>query len=199
LGRGGKGATAGRGRKGYGARSHKARPVPAFAGGQTSIVKAFRKYGHQQKQAIQEQQLRLRPLRLDQLQHWIDRGRIDPTKPITLKEIAETKVAGKLVDGCTLVGHGATALKQPVHLQVTRATPFAIEHIEKMGGSVTTVYSDKSIIHALLNPSRYAFIPKEFIPTDARLLRRYSDPVKRGFLANRVTGDKVKQLIEDVD
>lgn len=31
------------------------------------------------------------PLNLDRLQHWIDRGLIDPTKPVTMKELHETK------------------------------------------------------------------------------------------------------------
>lgn len=31
------------------------------------------------------------PLNLDKLQSWIDKGRIDPSKPITLKELVESR------------------------------------------------------------------------------------------------------------
>lgn len=31
------------------------------------------------------------PLNLDKLQSWIDKGRIDPLKPITLKELVESR------------------------------------------------------------------------------------------------------------
>ncbi len=43
--RNGKGKTAGRGMKGYKARSSKARAVPGFEGGQTGILKASPKFG----------------------------------------------------------------------------------------------------------------------------------------------------------
>lgn len=51
LGRGGHLATAGRGRKGWKARHGKNRIIPAFAGGQTTILKAFRKFGIQHRAA----------------------------------------------------------------------------------------------------------------------------------------------------
>lgn len=31
------------------------------------------------------------PLNLDKLQSWIDKGRINPSKPITLKELVESR------------------------------------------------------------------------------------------------------------
>ncbi len=46
-GRGGKTKRGGRGNKGYKARNAKSSRVPAFAGGQTRIVKAFPKFGRQ--------------------------------------------------------------------------------------------------------------------------------------------------------
>ena len=43
-------------------------------------------------------------LNIGKLQRYIDLGRIDPTKKITLKEISESGVCGKLRDGVKLLG-----------------------------------------------------------------------------------------------
>jgi hypothetical protein len=34
--------------------------------------------------------------KLDKIQHWIDRGRLDPSKEIGVKEMAKSGVAGKV-------------------------------------------------------------------------------------------------------
>lgn len=44
------------------------------------------------------------PLNLDRLQHWIDRGLIDPSKPITMKELFETRCVHGIKDGVKLLG-----------------------------------------------------------------------------------------------
>ena len=43
------------------------------------------------------------PLNLDRLQHWIDRGLIDPTKPITMKELFETRCVHGIKHGVKLL------------------------------------------------------------------------------------------------
>ena len=53
LGRGqanGKGKRGGRGNKGYKARNHRAFPTPGFEGGQSGLIKALPKIGHQAQQ-----------------------------------------------------------------------------------------------------------------------------------------------------
>lgn len=44
------------------------------------------------------------PFNLDRLQHWIDRGLIDPSKPITMKELFETRCVHGIKDGVKLLG-----------------------------------------------------------------------------------------------
>jgi len=46
----------------------------------------------------------LAPLGLEKLQHWIDTGRIDASKVITMKTLVDSGVVGKIKDGVTLVG-----------------------------------------------------------------------------------------------
>lgn len=49
-------------------------------------------------------------------------------------------------DGIKLLGRGATELKQPIHIVVSRASQSAIEAVEAAGGTVTTrFYTQKAI------------------------------------------------------
>lgn len=44
------------------------------------------------------------PLNLSTLQTWIDQGRIDPTQPITMKELVDSNAVGSIKDGVLLLG-----------------------------------------------------------------------------------------------
>ena len=63
------------------------------------------------------------PLNLDRLQHWIDRGLIDPTQPITMKELFETRCVHGIKDGVKLLGDVrnllSSRLQYPASLQLT--------------------------------------------------------------------------------
>lgn len=81
----GKGKTSGRGQKGQ----HAHGKVPAgFEGGQTpqSITNPERGRGK-----YNPFQVEMSPINLDRIQSWIDQGRLDPTKPITMKELAKSR------------------------------------------------------------------------------------------------------------
>ena len=80
------------------------------------------------------------PVNLDTIQSWIDQGRINPTKPITLKELSSSRAIHVVKDGVKLLARGATALTTSVHLVVSRASQSAIAAVEALGGSVTTRY-----------------------------------------------------------
>lgn len=43
------------------------------------------------------------PLNLDRLQQWIDQGRIDPSKPITMKELHQSRCLHGVKDGVKLL------------------------------------------------------------------------------------------------
>jgi large subunit ribosomal protein L15 len=45
------------------------------------------------------------PLNLDKLQSWIDQGRLDPTKLITIKELNESGCVTRVKDGVKLLGN----------------------------------------------------------------------------------------------
>lgn len=44
------------------------------------------------------------PLNLERLQHWIDKGLIDPTQPITMRELYETRCVHGVHDGVKILG-----------------------------------------------------------------------------------------------
>lgn len=50
--------------------------------------------------------LDLAPANLDRIQEWIDQGRIDPTKPITVRELAQSKCIHSPKEGVKLLARG---------------------------------------------------------------------------------------------
>ncbi len=105
------------------------------------------------------------PVNLDRIQSWIDQGRIDPKKPITLKELVETRCIHGIKDGVKLLARGKEDLKTPINILVSRASATAIEAIEAVGGTVTTRYYTKHAIKRLLKgESESSFVPLEMAP-----------------------------------
>jgi large subunit ribosomal protein L15 len=101
LGRGrgsGLGKTCGRGHKGQKARSGNGKPRLGFEGGQTPLHKLAPKRGF-----TNVHQYDLKPIRLNRIQHWINMGRLDPTKPITMKELIDSKCIHRMKDGVKLL------------------------------------------------------------------------------------------------
>ncbi|KAK0878207.1 YmL10 [Friedmanniomyces endolithicus] len=136
VGRGpssGYGKTSGRGHKGQ--KQHG--KVPAgFNGGQTPdwVVSGTR--GEKQHFTTQ-----LSPINLNRIQHFLNAERLDPTQPITLRELARSRcLHGVARDGVKLLARGKEELTSAVHLVISRASKEAIAAVEKAGGSVTTRY-----------------------------------------------------------
>ncbi|KAI9742090.1 MAG: YmL10 [Cirrosporium novae-zelandiae] len=201
LGRGpssGKGKTSGRGQKGQKARSK----VPVgFNGGQTPDEVVHGTRGFENRFSAE-----LSPVNLDRIHDWITQGRIDPTKPITLKELVKSRcIHGVKKDGVKLLARGANQLQlPPLHIVVSRASGSAISAIETAGGSVTTRYytgpSIKRILKGETDPIFSRLFPEKpglGIPTQKfryRLpdpagrkdIEYYRDPTHRGYLSHTV-------------
>ncbi|GBD45076.1 50S ribosomal protein L15 [bacterium HR40] len=130
VGRGigsGLGKTAGRGTKGQKARSGGAKRT--FEGGQMPIHRRLPKRGFKNPfKAVYAE------LNLDRLQQAIDKGRIDPTKPIDGPTLVAAGVVRRLYDGVRLLGRGE--LRQPVTIEVAGASARAIAQVEAAGGRV---------------------------------------------------------------
>ncbi|CBF88155.1 hypothetical protein AN1095.2 [Aspergillus nidulans FGSC A4] len=97
----GKGKTSGRGHKGQGQHGK----VPAgFNGGQTPDIVVHGERGFKNIFSLD-----LAPANLDRIQEWIDQGRIDPTKPITVRELAKSRCIHNPKDGVKLLARGVNA------------------------------------------------------------------------------------------
>ncbi|KZZ86813.1 50S ribosomal subunit protein L15 [Ascosphaera apis ARSEF 7405] len=139
----GKGKTSGRGHKGQ--KQHG--KVPAgFQGGQTPIEVVKGKRGFENIFAPD-----MATVNLDRLQSWIDMGRIDPSKPITVRELFHSRCIHSVKDGVKLLASGGReALKQPVQIVVSRASQQAIEAVEAAGGTIVTRYYTDTAIRRII-------------------------------------------------
>jgi len=153
------------------------------------------------------------PINLDRIQSWIDQGRLDPAKPITLKELVESRCIHGIKDGVKLLARGKDALKTPINILVSRASTTAIKAIEALGGTVTTrFYTKHSIKRLLKGESESSFFPlgmttqtEEYSPilnavaasaspfsyrlpdpTSRKDLEYYRDSAHRGYLSHLV-------------
>ncbi|KAJ5166915.1 54S ribosomal protein L10 [Penicillium canariense] len=152
----GKGKTSGRGHKGQ--KQHG--KVPAnFNGGQTPDIVVSGERGYKNLFSVD-----MAPVNLERIQEWIDQGRIDPTRPITIRELTQSRCIHQHKDGVKVLGGSATALKQPIHLVVSRASASAIAAVEATGGSLTTRYYTRSSIRHILRNESHPFVSLAWSP-----------------------------------
>ncbi|XTI83746.1 ribosomal protein L15 [Cenococcum geophilum] len=200
----GKGKTSGRGHKGQ--KQHG--KVPAgFNGGQTKEEITKGPHGF-----LNHFSVNMFPLNVDRLQDWIDQGRLDPSKPITMKELNDSRCLHGVKDGVKLLARGSEQLKTPVNVIVSRASASAIAAVESAGGSVTTRFytpaSIKRVLRGLVDPvvSLQTTVPsldalvtetagaapleaKKYPyrlpdPTSRKDIEYYRDPAHRGYLSH---------------
>jgi large subunit ribosomal protein L15 len=134
------------------------------------------------------------PLNLGKLQQWIDAGRIDPTKPITFKELLDTRAVHGIKDGVKLLGDGADKFKTPIEITVSRASATAIEAIEKAGGKVTTRFFNKVGIKSITHP-HLVEQPHRLAGASSRFdIEYYRDPAHRGYLSGDVAENESPSL-----
>ncbi|KAH8668193.1 ribosomal protein L18e/L15P [Tricladium varicosporioides] len=196
----GKGKTSGRGHKGQ--KQHGS--VPArFQGGQTPQDIVHGKRGFENLFSLD-----MSPINLNKIQDWIDQGRLDPTKTITVKELVESRCLHGVKDGVKLLARGKEELKTPITIMVSRASAEAIKTIEDLGGKVVTRYYTKTSIKrllkgesestelplvsnpdAMLSAAEAASTASPFMyrlpdPTSRKDLEYYRDPAHRGYLSH---------------
>jgi len=191
VGRGagsGRGKTSGRGTKGQKSR-HGVHPW--FEGGQTPITRLFPKVGFTSKLPQPE------TVNLGTIQALIDAKRLDPTKPITMRELYKSRgVGGQVGSGIKVLARGAESLKQPITLSASKATEYAISKIEALGGKFTAEYYTDFGMRALTRPEatlrKYARLPLRARPVDRRNIEYYRDESRRGYLAGTPGAPAVK-------
>jgi large subunit ribosomal protein L15 len=182
IGRGvgsGRGKTSTRGHKGQKARSG-GNVHPSFEGGQTKFYKLLPKRGFNNARHAAE----MLPINLGTLQMYIDMGRIDPNKPITMRELMEAGLfkANAVQNGVKLLSNGKERLTSPVTISISRASAQAIDALEAIGGQVTTVHYNRLALRQLLRPQKFADAPVKLARPPPKWQSYYSSWSKRGYL-----------------
>ena len=144
------------------------------------------------------------PLNLDKVQDWVNQGRLDPSKPITIKELKRSRCVANVKDGVKLLAKGSEELKAPLQIVISRASAQAIAAVEAAGGSVTTRYytrfAMRKIMQGQMDPihslqsqiPRSEEVPRELFynrlpdPTGRKDIEYYRDPAHRGYLSHLV-------------
>lgn len=196
LGRGpgsGKGKTAGRGHKGQKARSGNGAPR-GFEGGQTPISRLFPKVGFNN-----HGEETLSPLNLDRLQDWINQGRIDASKPITMKHLLDSRVLHGIKDGVKLLARGKEKLTSTIDIDVTKASAEAIQAVEAKGGKIVCTYRNKLSMKQLLKPESMKRPIRDALPTSRKDVEYYSMAEKRGYLAEKIARGEIVLPINPIE
>uniref|UniRef100_M4C5S3 Large ribosomal subunit protein uL15/eL18 domain-containing protein n=1 Tax=Hyaloperonospora arabidopsidis (strain Emoy2) TaxID=559515 RepID=M4C5S3_HYAAE len=160
LGRGigsGKGKTSGRGHKGQKARSGGGSGRgPGFEGGQTPLYQRVPKRGFNNKFATP-----MEPLNVDKLQLFVDMGRLDTSKTITMKDLVDCGLVkcSRVKHGIKLLGNGSQHLTAKLDIEVSQASASAIKAVEAAGGSITSVYHKSTGATCTAQPHKFETIP----------------------------------------
>ncbi|KAK1797459.1 hypothetical protein P4O66_008313 [Electrophorus voltai] len=180
------GNRSGRGHKGERQRGN--RPRLGFEGGQTPFYLIIPKYGYNEGHSRRPQ---YPPLSLRRLQYLIDVGRVDPSQPIDLTQLVNSRGITiqplKRDYGVHLVDEGADIFCAKVNLEVQLASEAAIAAVERNGGAITTSYYDPRSLQILIKPVPFFMtgqpLPKRMFPGEDLLLY-YTDANNRGYLAD---------------
>lgn len=132
------------------------------------------------------------PVSLLTLQKLIDTNRVDISKPIDLTTLCNTGLMNLHPDqrqcGFHLTDEGADIFKSKVNIEVQWASEPTIAAIERNGGVITVSYYDVHSLFAAINPSKFFQkgepIPRRMLPPTDDLALHYTDPAKRGYLAD---------------
>ncbi|CEG44147.1 ribosomal protein l15 [Plasmopara halstedii] len=190
LGRGigsGKGKTSGRGHKGQKARSGgSSGRGPGFEGGQTPLYQRVPKRGFNNKFATP-----METVNLDKLQLWVDMGRIDANKKITMKSLVDSGLVtcSRVKHGIKLLGNGSQYFTTKLDIEVSQASKSAIEAVEANGGSIVSVYYNRLALRALLKPHKFETLPQSARPNPKKLTY-YTNYEKRGYLSPEIQARK---------
>lgn len=123
---------------------------------------------------------------LAKLQQWVDKGRLDASKPITLRDLWLSGIVGRhLKEGVKLLGTGAQGFTAKLDLTVSDASASAIARVEEVGGKVTTQYYGRVALRGHLKPQKFAVLPKNPTPP-SKLMKHYNSDAKRGYLSRHV-------------
>ncbi len=188
VGRGrssGLGKTCGRGQKGQGSRVGLF-SKPRFEGGQTMLWRRSPKRGF--VSGINRQTLET--LSIGKVVRFVAAGRLDASKPITMKELLDSGCSGRFRYGIKLLQDVDETLVHrlpvPLHLEVSHCSASVKEAVEANGGTVKLVHYSRLGLRHLLRPGSLSFTPGPSVPKPKKAIRFEMQTVgKAGFLEGK--------------
>ena len=136
--------------------------------------------------------------------------------PLTIKDLVDAGITNStsVKHGIKLLGKGRHRLRTPIRLEVSRASAKAVDAIERVGGSVTTVHYNRLALRALLKPEKFddndddeeedgdgggrrKIVPRRARPPP-KLMPYYTSYDKRGYLAPEVQLKKIEERLGKV-
>lgn len=199
VGRGrssGLGKTSGRGQKGHGARVGRVSLV-RYEGGGTMLWRRTPKRGF--RKGIPRELLE--PLAIERVVAWVAAGRLDASKPITMKDLRDSNCVGRFRYGVKLLhSYDYTAVHRlpvPLHLEVSHCSESVKAAVEANGGSVKFIYYSRLGLRHLLKPGSLSFIPRPSVPKPKKALRYELQSVGRSgrALVKRAMAARIKRKI----
>ncbi|ORY14406.1 ribosomal protein L18e/L15P [Clohesyomyces aquaticus] len=193
----GKGKTAGRGQKGQ----HAHGKVPAgFQGGQTPLSITQPPRGKNKHVPFK---VEMSPINLDRIQSWIDQGRLNPERPITIRDLTRTRcLHGVKKDGVKLLSRNADQLKTAIKIIVSRASASAIAHVEALGGTVLTRFYTPEAIKRIrarqTHPTISLEADPEFLSRAVRSGQVESIVATRAAMSDTEAAEKIKQVCAEI-
>jgi large subunit ribosomal protein L15 len=122
-------------------------------GGTTNHMRRLPKHGFRNKNV----QDKFAYINIHKILYLIHKGRIDPTKPIGIKEIFYAGGVSKIEDGVKVLNRGSEHLKNfpALNLNVNSITEKALNAIKENGGSVTISHGTPLYNRYLLKPAKF--------------------------------------------
>ncbi|KII74618.1 50S ribosomal protein L15 [Thelohanellus kitauei] len=136
LGRGqgsGRGKQAGRGMDG--STKSGTKPRTGFEGGQFPFYRMPPVLGKPPLNALE-----YTIINLHQLEYYIRHEKLDPSQIITMADLIKIGAVSKIKDGVVLLGSGKEHFQTPIRIEVSKASPAAVDSVNRAGGRVTCVY-----------------------------------------------------------
>lgn len=99
---------------------------------------------------------------LEKISDWIEQKRLDPTVPVTIRDLYKSKILKSISDGVKLLGRGKETFKYPINIVVSRASQDAIKAVEAAGGSVTTRYYTERAIRRIKQGLMHPYVSMQW-------------------------------------
>lgn len=101
----------------------------------------------------------LTPLNLGDLAYHLEKGHLDTSKTIQMKDLLDAGVISKVTDGVKLLGKGQEkfeALNTPINLEISDASSQALSSVKTVGGSISVKYRTPLTMRNHLKPHKFA-------------------------------------------